>query len=68
MPDEKDHPDAIRFVFKGIKTNDVDFDVLGSLRAATLAEALELARPILAEFRRKYRRINVEFTVEGSDE
>jgi hypothetical protein len=64
MLDMKDHPDRIRFLFKGIKTNDVDFDVLGSVRAATLAEALELARPIFAEFRGKYRRINVEFTVE----
>ena len=27
MPDMKDHPDTIRFLFKGIKTSDVDFDV-----------------------------------------
>ena len=64
MPDVT-NPNTIRFLFKGIKTSDIDFDMLGSVRAATLAEALELARPMFAEFRRKYRRINVEFTVEG---
>jgi ParB/RepB/Spo0J family partition protein len=31
----------------------------------TLREAPELARPMLAEFRQQYRRINVQFTVES---
>ena len=40
MPDVT-NPNTIRFLFKGIKTSDIDFDVLGSVRAATLAEALK---------------------------
>ena len=64
MPDMSD-PKLIDFKFKGIKSGDDDYDLLGLVKAETLVGALELARPILAQFRQTYSRINVEFTVDG---
>src|SRR5215467_4420675 len=62
MPDMTDS-DPISFQFKGIKSDNDDYDLLGYVKAETLREALELARPMFAEFRQKCQRINVEFTV-----